>query len=433
MKKKKILILVAVVVVVALIVLNFVNTGESGTQVRAAEVVQRNIVEIVSASGRIQPQTKVDITAQITNEIIALKVREGDRVERGQLLVVLDTVQVKSDVNQARYSVNEINARLDGAKASLDQAEEEYGRQKRLYEANLTSETAYKNAMYASQNAKATHEALRASAMQAQSMYEKQLDNLSKCKITAPMAGVITYLDAEVGEIAAAQTAFTAGKTLMTIANLDVFEVEVEVDETEIAKIELNQDAKIEVDAFQDTTFVGKVVEIGNTAIMASLGSSDQSTNFRVKVIFEETKAKIRPGMSATVDITTARRDEVASVPFSAIVMRSLDLDSLERARSSETPAGESVNVVHAAENGDSVIAEAEAKERKELKGVFVIREGKARFVPVETGIADQKHIEVTSGLQPGDSVISGPYRVLRTVQDGNPVRPEPGIVDGAL
>ncbi|MCB2229221.1 efflux RND transporter periplasmic adaptor subunit [bacterium] len=432
MKKKTLLIIGAVIVVIVLVILNFTNKGESGTKVRAAEVTNRELVELVSASGRIQPQTKVDITAQITNEIIALMVREGDRVERGQLLVVLDTVQVKSDVNQARYSVNEISARLDGAKASLDQAQEEYERQQRLYEANLTSETAYKNSLYAFQNAKATFEALKASSMQAESLYEKQLDNLSKCKITAPMSGVITYLDAEVGEIAAAQTGFTAGKVLMTIANLDVFEVEVEVDETEIAKVELGQDANIEVDAFPDTVFIGKVVEIGNTAITSLTSSTDQSTNFRVKVIFEETRAKIRPGMSATVDITTAKRDQVATVPFASIVMRSLDLDSLEQARANEDTAEESTNVVHAAEAGDSARAtDDEEKEREDIKGVFVIRDGKARFIPVETGIADQRYIEVTSGLEPGDSVVSGPYRVLRSVNDGDPVIPEKDNLGG--
>lgn len=432
MKKKTLLIIGAVIVVIVLVILNFTNKGESGTKVRAAEVTNRELVEIVSASGRIQPQTKVDITAQITNEIIALMVREGDRVERGQLLIVLDTVQVKSDVNQARYSVNEISARLDGAKASLDQAQEEYERQQRLYEANLTSETAYKNALYAFQNAKATYEALKASSMQAESLYEKQLDNLSKCKITAPMSGVITYLDAEVGEIAAAQTGFTAGTTLMTISNLDVFEVEVEVDETEIAKVELDQDANIEVDAFPDTVFIGKVVEIGNTAITSLTSSTDQSTNFRVKVIFEETRAKIRPGMSATVDITTAKRDQVATVPFASIVMRSLDLDSLEQARANENASEESTNVVHAAEADDSATAtDDEEIEREDIKGVFVIRDGKARFIPVETGIADQRYIEVTSGLEPGDSVVSGPYRVLRSVNDGDPVIPEKDNLGG--
>lgn len=431
MSKKTILIILAVVVVGVLVVVSLTRDTEKGIMVRAAEVENLELVEIVSASGRIQPQTKVDITSQINGEIIDLLVREGDRVQRGDLLVVLDTVQLRSDLDQALYSLNGVKARLAGEKARLEQAQEEFERQERLYADKLTSEQEFKNAKYAYLNAEASYQSTKASMDQAQAQYEKQMDNLSKATIAAPMAGVITYLDAEVGEIAAAQTAFTQGKTLMTVSNLDVFEVEVEVDETEIAKVALNQDAEIEVDAFPEETFPGEVVEIGNTAITSQTGSQDLSTNFRVKVIFKEPKRAIKPGMSATVDITTAKRDDVPSVPFSAVVMRTLDLDSLKQARAAEAAGEESPNAVHAAEHeedGDTTAAMNEAEEEtepEELKGVFVIREGKARFVPVETGIADHQNIEVVSGLEPGDSVIAGPYSVLRSVEDGDNVRPE--------
>lgn len=437
MNKKVILIILGVVVVGALVVANLMQSSDSGIKVRAEEVADRSLVELVSASGRIQPQTKVDITSQINGEIIDLLIREGDRVQKGDLLVVLDTVQLRSDLDQAQYSLNEVRARLAGQKAQLEQAQEEFERQERLYEDKLTSEREFKDSRYAFLNAEASYNALSASMEQAQALYAKQQDNLRKATISAPMTGVITYLDAEVGEIAAAQTAFTQGKTLMTVANLDVFEVEVEVDETEIAKVALHQDAEIEVDAFPEETFPGEVVEIGNTAITSQTSAQDLSTNFRVKVIFKEPKRAIKPGMSATVDITTARRDEVPTVPFSAVVMRTLDLDSLRQARHSEESDEDAPNAVQAAEhesdedsasvsNGDSTAtADAKKEEPEELKGVFVIREGKARFVPVETGIADHQNIEVTSGLKTGDSVIAGPYSVLRTVEDGDDVRPE--------
>ncbi|MBN1211128.1 MAG: efflux RND transporter periplasmic adaptor subunit, partial [candidate division Zixibacteria bacterium] len=288
-----------------------------------------------------------------------------------------------------------------------------------------------KNARYAYLNAKASYEAMQAQSRQLESRYEKQLDNLSKTKIRAPMSGIITYLDCEVGEIAAAQTSFTQGKTLMTISNLNVFEVEVEVDETEISKIKNGQQAKISVDAFPDSTFSGEVVEIGNTAIYASSASQDQSTNFRVKVIFKDTEVNIRPGMSADVDITTNRREKVVTVPFSAVVMRSLDMDSLELARlkAEEAPGSTVVSEVQAAETEgqpevkptDSLAdSSSEEIEREDVKGIFVVREGLARFLPVKTGIADQKDIEVIEGLKIGDSVISGPYRTLRTIKDGD-------------
>jgi len=193
--------------------------------------------------------------------------------------------------------------------------------------------------------------------------------------------------------------------------------------------VELGQASEIEVDAFPDTSFVGQVVEVGNTAIASAGG--DASTNFRVKVIFQDLEVKLRPGMSATVDITTASRENVLSIPYSAVVMRTFDLDSLERARNQEAMAESSgvVSEVHAAE-ADSLSLAADSSddddERTELKGVFVMRDGKARFERITTGIADQKRIEVTSGLNEGDSVIAGPYRVLRTVADDDEVEAEP-------
>lgn len=427
-KKKWLLIIGGIIVVVVIVVLNLTMSTTKAVSVQADVTKTRDLVETVSASGRIQPQTKVDITSEITGEIIGLFAHEGAYVQVGDPLVVLDTVQLRSDVDQAKYAVNEINARKSGAGTALEQAEEENERQQRLYENDLTSETMFTNAKYAFLNAKSTYEAMKAQAKRYQSQYEKELDYLSKAKIVAPMPGIITFLDCEIGEIAAAQTGFTQGKTLMTISDLDVFEVEVEVDETEITKVELNQEAEIEVDAFLDTTFKGEVVEIGNTAIVTGLGSTDQSTNFKVKVTFKDPNVKIRPGMSATVDITTAHRDDALSIPYSAVVMRSFDLDSLERARAKDTlQSGSSgVSEVQAAENTEEdSLPSSDEIEREELKGVFVIRDGTARFVEIKTGIADQKNIEVTSGLAKGDSVVSGPYRVLRNVKDGDAVKIE--------
>jgi HlyD family secretion protein len=420
-KGKKLLIFGGgAVVLIILIIVYFKSNTSNAMEVHAEKVQQRNLVETVSASGRIQPQTKVNITSEVTGEIIALPVKEGDTVKIGTVLVVLDTVQLKSDLDQARFSVSEINARLEGSKVSLDQSEEEYNRQKRLFDSKLTSETAYNDAHYAYLNAKSSYDAMLAQAKQAEARLEKQIDNLSKATIVAPMAGIVTLVDCEVGEIAPAQTAFTQGKTLMTISNLDVFEVEVEVDETEISKIKRGQPVKISVDAFPDTSFAGEVVEIGNTAILTGVGTQDQSTNFKVKVIFKDVDVKIRPGMSATVDITTNKKDRVLAVPYAAVVVRSFNADSLERAKKGDTPPEETKGEVQAAEStGEQVDASSE-NERKELKGVFVIREGKAHFVEASTGIADQKNIEITSGLAEGDSVITGPYRVLRTIKEGD-------------
>ncbi|RKX28245.1 MAG: hypothetical protein DRP47_04840 [Candidatus Zixiibacteriota bacterium] len=423
-KKKLLLIIGGVVVVVAIIIANLTMNTSKSTKVNADEAKLRDLVETVSASGRIQPKTKVDITSEINGEIVGLYVREGDYVQPGDLLVMLDTIQLQSDADQASYAVNEIKARLEGARSTFEQAKEEYERQQQLFDNKLTSETAFKNAKYTYLNAQASHEATKAQAQQAQARYEKVLDNLSKAKIVAPMQGTITYLDCEVGEIAAAQSAFSQGRTLMTISNLDVFEVEVEVDETEVTKVEVGQETKIEVDAFPDTIFTGEVVEIGNTAIYSSSGQG-QSTNFRVKVIFMDQNEKIRPGMSATVDISTNHSDDVLSIPYSAVVMRSFDLDSLEQANSVESGEGAESGGVQAAQSDGSDTTRAgedNEKKREDVKGTYVISDGKAKFVRIETGIADQKYIEIVSGLNVEDSVVSGPYRVLRSIKDGDAV-----------
>lgn len=428
-KKKTLLIVAGVIVVGGLVTASLTMDTSNAQEVQADKVTLKDVTELVSASGRIQPQTKVDITSEINGEIVGLYAREGDPVQAGDLLVVLDTIQLRTDVDQARYAVAEVKARLAGAKSSLEQADEEYERQSSLYERQLTSETQFTNARYAYVAAKSSYDAMLAQSHQLQTRFEKQKDYLEKAKIVAPMSGIVTFLDCEMGEIAAAQTAFSQGRTLMTIANLDVFEVEVEVDETEINKVELAQHVDIEVDAFPDTSFAGEVVEIGNTAITSSLGSQEQSTNFRVKVAFTDPRVKLRPGMSATVDITTASREQTLTIPYSAVVMRSFDLDSLERARSDtlEDSGSLGVSEVHAAEPDDVEDADSseydEDVEREEIKGVFAIRDGVVRFVRISTGIADQKRIEVLTGLEKGDEVVSGPYRVLRTIKDGDEVK----------
>lgn len=425
-KNKKLWMILGAIVVVAIIVGNVVTSGEKTTKVKTELVEIIDITEEVSASGYVQPQTKVNITAEVTAEIINIPVVDGQQIFKGDLLVLLDTVQLQKDVDQSRYSLNETNSRMEGARALFKQAEEEYERQKQLFERDLTSETVYTNAEYAFINNKYSLEAMVSQTKSARSRYEKALDYLSRTSISAPMDGVITYVDAEVGEIAPAQTAFTQGKTLMTISDMSSFEVEVDVDETEIIKIVLGQEAKIEIDAFIDTVFAGEVIEIGNTAVMSGLGTQDQATNFKVKILFKEFNTLIRPGMSATVDIVTNVTVDALSVPYGAIVMRSLDADSLAKADDS----GGLVSSAHAATTEDTLVVEEKPKkkgkkEKKEVKGVFIVKDGLAKFVPVETGIADQKSIEVVMGVNESDTVITGPFKTLRSIKSGDKIETE--------
>jgi len=444
-KSKKLLIFGVIIVAVAVVIINITSSGKKSTIIHAEDVVVKDLTEEVSASGRVQPETRVNITSQVTAEIIDVPVKEGQVVEKNDLLVLLDTVQLQKDVDQYQFSLNEMEARTEASRSLYLQAEEEFERQKKLFKSELTSETVYKNAEYAYLNNKYNHEAMLNQTKQARARYEKAIDNLDRTRIVAPMNGVVTFLDAEVGEIAAAQTAFTQGKTLMTISNLTTFEVEVDVDETEIIKVKKGQKAKIEVDAYPDTVFSGEIVEVGNTAVVSGRGTTDQSTNFKVKVLFMDSNVDIKPGMSATVDIITDEKIDVLTVPYGAIVMRSFDPDSLEKAihepEEGVAYAAESSSIDddddNAATGTDGVNVDADAdadttegtneeekkeKKKKEMKGVFIVDDDKAKFIPVETGIADQKLIEIISGLAEGDKVITGPYKTLRTIKNGDNV-----------
>lgn len=438
MKKrtKKIgLISAIVLVVLVLVIVNLTGSNGKQTSIQAELAYVGEIKEIVNASGRVQPQTKVEITSEVSAEIMAVYVLEGQQVTKGQRLLLLDTVQYQSDVARARYSLDEITARTEAARSQYERDKLEHEKQARLFEQKLCSETEYTSARLAYDNSKANYEAMQAQVKNGRATLDKAEDNLSKTLITAPMDGVIVYLSAEAGEIAQAQTSFTQGKTLLTIADLSVFEVEVDVDETEIAMVKTDLPADIRVDAFTDSVFKGTVIEVGNSATIAGQGSDSYTTSFRVKVRFEQTDAPLRPGMSASVDITTRRQDEATLIPYASIVQREFDPDSLKVDAMAQESTSVGVGEVHAAETDDAETANASVsdtsqsttdKHRKKDKvkrsGVFLVRNGKAEFVEVTTGIADDRNIVALSGITPGDTVISGSFQTLRKLAIGDEV-----------
>jgi len=428
-KKKLLIILGGIIVVVILVVLNLGGSKRGVVSVQTKKIDRGDVLSQVSGSGTVQPKTKVNITSEVTAEVIGLFVKEGHFVSRGQKLIQLDTVQLSKDMESYLYASNELEARLEGARVMLDQYKDEYERQMALYEKKLTSERIYKEAFYSYKSQESNYAALNEQGRAASSRLDKARDNLSKTTITAPMAGTITLVDVEVGEIAQAQTAFTQGRTLMVVSDLSEFEVEVEIDETDIADLELAQKATIEIDAFPDTTFNGRVSEIGNTAITTGYGSSDQSTNFRVKVALVDVHPKIRPGMSSTVDITTNEHNDILTVPIQAVVMREFDPDSLKK--SEEKPSDDG-NVAVASTIADTTgKANTGSKDKIEKKGVFVNRDGLARFAEITTGINDQQNYEVLSGLEEGDEVITGNFRTLRTIKDSTEIKVDNRRLEG--
>ena len=435
--RKKLLIggsIALLIIVIAIITLN--SSGEKRTTVQTDVAITDDITELVNASGRIQPQTKVNIVAEVSAEIRELYVREGDRVTKGQPLLLLDTVQLKSDVAQARFSLDELTSRTASAMAQHERDKLEAERQDKLFAQKLTSETEHTNANLAHTGSKSDFEAMEAQVKIGRARLDKVLDNLRKTRITAPMDGVVTFLGAEVGEISQAQTSFTQGQTLMTISDLSVFEVEVDVDETEVAKVQTGQVARIRVDAFRDTSFAGEVVEVGNSANISGQGSENYTTSFRVKVRFAEANPGVRPGMSASVDVTTAKADDALLIPYASVVTREFDPDSLKKAAESVSESS-TVGTAHAADsdNPDAKPAsDSPIKKSKKIRktGVFVVKDGKVTFREVETGIADERNIAVLTGVNPGDTIVSGSFQTLRRIADGelvqvdNPSQSEP-------
>lgn len=399
------------------------GSNDDSTEVQADLAYIDEISELVSASGKVQPQTKVNITAEVSAQIMAVYVNDGDWVERNQPLILLDTVQLNSDVAQARYSLEEVSARTAGAKSTHERDKLEFDRLTRLHDQKLAAEREYTNAKYTHRTSEANYKAMMAQENTARARLTKAEDNLSKTHIVAPMSGVVTYLGAEIGEIAQAQTSFTQGKTLLTVSDLSVFEVEVDVDETEVAKLKVDQLVKISVDAFADTVYDGMVIEIGNSARTTGEGTEEYTTNFRAIVRFMDLEPGLRPGMSATVDITTAKVAEALIVPYAAVVTRTFK----DKDKAKDDSALESSDGVHAAETKElEKVAGATARGKKKKKekqtGVFVYRDGKAEFVEITTGIADERNIVALTGLVPGDTVISGSFKTLRKLEKGEAV-----------
>ena len=393
-------------VIVALVLVNLKRSSSSEIKVEAEKLKRTDIVSIVTANGKIKPRTDVKISANISAQIIELPVEEGDRIHRGQLLVRLDPGRYRAAVDQAK-------AQLKLEKANLDQAEQNFNRIKPLFEKNLASQEQYDQSATQLSVVRARHEA-------AQHNLEQAEDDLSKTIINSPIDGIVSELRAEKGETVIPGTMNNPGTVIMTVSDLSAIEVEVDVDETDIALVKVDQTAEVSVDAFRDTTFRGRVIEVGSAALAPGAGlGQEQVTNFRVKILLLDKVAGIKPGMTATADIVTAERKNVLAVPIQAVVLR--DSSALVKAKEKDKKD----SGAFASTPASTPASTAAPKKKKELEGVFVIRDGKAIFVSVSVGIADQTNIEVLSGLQEGDMIITGSYKTLRTLENEAKVKTE--------
>ncbi len=416
MNKKAILGLGGVILV--LVVVAVVRGGNRELPVVSTDAIQaRDIVERVSASGKIQPEIEVKITAEVNGQIVELPVKEGDMVEKGDLLVQLNPDIYEAALLRAEASLNSARSNLASARAQVAQGEanqfasaKAFERAQSLLTSKVISQAEFdqNEASYLTANANLTSakESVRSAEfaiLSGEASLQEARDNLSRTTLVAPQAGVVTALSKEVGE-SVQGNGFTAGEVIMKVSDLSTMEVNVEVNESDIVRIHMKDEAEIEVDAYLGETFSGQVTEIGNTALNAGMNgfSMDQVTNFSVKVRLDRSsylhlvegdhnhETPFRPGMSATVDVLTARADQVLSAPIQAVASRASDVDD----EGTETELG-----------------------------VFLLVEGEAKWTTVKTGIQDTKFVEILGEVKDEDVLITGPYEIVsRTLEDGESV-----------
>jgi len=390
-------------------------TREKGTPVRIETAANQDLVAAVNASGWIRPNRKVDVQSDIMGRIIDLRVAEGESVRKGDILLRIDPSQYEASVERARGALSEAQARQAQARANLLQSQRNYQRLRQLADTDtsLVSRQALEEAETQATVQTELLDAAEYGVLQARASLNEALDRLSKTVLRATMDGTITRLDVEEGETAIVGTMNNSGSLLLTISDLSVMEAVVQVNETDVPNIELGDSAEISIDAFPKQIFVGHVTEISHSSVRApgqSPGTGagqGQAVDFEVVIRLVDPPAALRPDLSASAEVITDRRENALSIPIIALTVR--DRGAME-------PLPQETPEAHAA-------ATSATGSATDVEGVFVVREGKAHFIPVQTGIAGREHFEVLGGLSAGDSVVAGPYEAIRSLKEGDPVR----------
>jgi HlyD family secretion protein len=392
--------------------------NERGTSVRTEVIAQRDLVSIVTASGFIQPKRKVDISADISGRVIQLAVEEGQWVNRGDLLLRIDPTTFQAAVRRAEAAVAQARAQAAQARANHLKAESDLRRAEQLSRGdNLISAQDLEQARTQLAVAEAQHEAARFGIAQAQAQLSEAQEALRKTTIVAPMSGRITRLNIEEGETAIVGTMNNPGSLLLTIADLSEMEARVKVDETDVPHISFGDSVSVRIDAYPNQAFTGRVTRISNSAInsasssLAAAASQQQSVDFEIIVTLKDPPETLRPDLSATAEIVTAVRPGALSVPILALTVRDAEGKKFRADAEMQNP------------NVQSGSAEERVRRAVETEGVFVIREGKAHFLPVAVGIAGDRYFEVVQGLNAGDIVAAGPYQAIRDLEAGDAVR----------
>jgi HlyD family secretion protein len=409
--KKKIFIFggLGLLVLILIIVVLVGGSKENIILVQVEKVQKRNITQTVTATGIIDPEFKVVITPEVTGEIISLPVKEGDVVKKGQLLIKIKGDQYMAQKDRLEANLKSSEANLKMREAELHRIELEYDRVKELHSKALASDSELETTQANYLTAKANYEAAEANVLQSKAQLREVMDILYKTTIYSPMDGIVTQLNVELGERVLG-SGFSQGTNIMTVADLNNMEAVVDVDENDVVLVSIGDTANVTVDAFGDKIFHGVVKEIGNSAKQTGLGTQEQVVNFSVKVKLIDLDPNLRPGMSCNANIETETVSDVLSVPIQSVT-----------ARTDVPVKDDSTKAEQKEENGNEMM---QNKKPKEV--VFLVNNGKAKMIVVETGISDDNYLEIKKGVEEGDEVVSGSYRAIsRELEDGSIIRIE--------
>lgn len=365
------------------------------TEVQLATVIRGDLQAQVTANGKVQAQRKVDISATVAGQITLIAVREGDRVRKGQLLLQIDSANPSATARSSESSMQALLRELDSAQASREQAKADLRRAEENRRGGIISERDLENARTAHATAEAAVQAAEHRVRQARATLEGAQDMLHKTTVRAPMDGTVTAKRVEEGEVAVIGVLNQPGTVLLTISDMSVVEAELEVDETSVPSVKVGQDAKVRIDAYPNQSFSGVVTDVGSSPILKA-GSPNEAIKFKTKVQIKDPPADVKPGLSVQADILTGFRERTLVMPIQALVVR-------------EAPPRPG------ASRGAS----------RDEEGVFLMQDGKASFQPIQTGLMGELTVEVVSGLKGGETIVTGPFKALRTLKPGDALKRE--------
>lgn len=372
------------------------SRGDKGVPVQVATVARENIQAKVSANGKIQAVVKVDLTANVMGQVTALKVKEGDHVKKGDLILEIDNVRSRATVESLRSASLAVAHDFETSRARLEQARKDFDRASANHKAGITSQSDFDQATTALRTAQAAFEGAQQRVAQSRAELAGGQDSLNKTRILAPMDGVVTAKRIELGETAVIGLQNQPGTVLVTISDMSRVEAEMEVDEASIPTVRTGQAAQVRIDAYPNQLFDGVVTEVGGSPIVQT--NVNEAIKFKVKVMIKNPPSTIKPGLSTQADIFTGNRDQALAIPLQALVMRDIKL-----------------------KKGETFAPGAPREE----EGVYVMEGGKAVFRALKTGLMGELNVEVLSGLKGGESLVTGPFKALRELKGGEEIRVE--------